>query len=347
MSATSLSITMPTSHHVPKGRVLCVDDEPCILRALSWLLKKEFHVVTAQSGREALELIRSDEFDVVISDQRMPEMSGVDFLNEVKTLAPRAIRILLTGYSDLQSAIRSVNESEIFRFVTKPWDVEELPSIVAQAVAIAKGQTLTPLLPSTTEIPADRSAKILVLDDDEAIHAAVEMSAGDLTEVIHVTSPVDAFKALQNDDIGVILAARKLGSMDLTHLLCLLKRQHPQIVSIVLTETSDTALVCQLINQGQIFRLIAKPVKAGELRLALKSALSKRNELLDDPVLAARYQVEPLAEDAEHLLQEQLAGRAPPVTPHQAPPVSPDTGPVKTKPVTGFVGHFMSRLFRS
>jgi serine/threonine-protein kinase len=169
------------------------------------------------------------------------------------------------------------------------------------------------------------------------------MSAGDLSEVIHVTSPVDAFKALQNEDIGVILAARKLGSMDLTHLLCLLKRQHPQIVSIVLTETSDTALVCQLINQGQIFRLIAKPVKAGELRLALKSALSKRHELLDDPLLAARYQVEPLGEDAEHLLHEQLAGRAPP----EAPPLPAGPCPTRTKPLTGFVGHFMRRLFRS
>lgn len=334
---------MPTSHHAPKGRVLCVDDEPCILRALSWLLKKEFHVVTAESAREGLELIRTGEFDVVISDQRMPEMSGVDFLNEVKILTPRAIRILLTGYSDLQSAIRSVNESEIFRFVTKPWDVEELPSIVAQAVAIAKGQAITALVPPVDETPASRSAKILVLDDDESIHAAVEMSAGDLAEVIHVTSPVDAFKVLQNDDIGVILAARKLGSMDLTHLLCLLKRQHPQIVSIVLTETSDTALVCQLINQGQIFRLIAKPVKAGALRLALKSALSKRNELLDDPVLASRYQVEPLAEDAEHLVQDQLAGRAPPET----PPLPPGLCPAQTKPATGFVGHFMRRLFRS
>lgn len=342
MSATSLSITMPANLHAPKGRVLCVDDEASILRALSWLLKKEFHVVTAQSAREGLELIRDDEFDVVISDQRMPEMCGVEFLNQVKTQAPRAMRILLTGYSDLQSVLRSVNESEIFRFVTKPWDVEELPAIVAEAVAIAKGQTVVEQAPAATVLPASRAAKILVLDDDEAIHSAVEMSAGDLAEVIHVTSPVDAFKALKDEDIGVILAERKLGSMDLTHLLCLLKRQHPQIVSVVLTDTADTDLVCRLINQGQIFRLIPKPAKAGDLRIALKAALSRRKELIENPSLASRYQVAPLGEPLEPSLREELGD--PPAGAGQTPD-SPALDATTGKSPTGPFGRFMRQLF--
>ena len=342
MSAQTLSITMPASLYAPKGRVLCVDDEPNILRALSWLLKKDFHVVTALSAREGLALIRDGEFDVVISDQRMPEMSGVDFLNEVKALAPRAMRILLTGYSDLQSVLRSVNESEIFRFVTKPWDVEELPSIVAQAVEIAKSLAAPIQVPPVNDRPASRSAKILVLDDDEAIHSAVEMSAGDLAEVIHVTNPVDALKALKIDDIGVILTERKLGSMDLTHLLCLLKRQHPQIVSIVLTDTTDTDLVCQLINRGQIFRLVPKPVKAGSLRLALKSALATRNELLDQPALAKRYHVEDLDADEAQQLHEQLAGQS--ASPATAPAL-PDLGATGHKSLSGRAGNFLRQLF--
>lgn len=341
MSASSLSITMPASLHALKGRVLCVDDEPNILRALSWLLKKEFHVVTAQSAREGLELIRDGEFDVVISDQRMPEMCGVDFLSQVKTLAPRAMRILLTGYSDLQSVLRSVNESEIFRFVTKPWDVEELPVIVAQAVAIAKGHALVPQAPAAAAMPASRAAKILVLDDDEAIHSAVEMSAGDLAEVIHVTSPVDAFKALKDEDIGVILAERKLGSMDLTHLLCLLKRQHPQIVSVVLTDTADTELVCRLINQGQIFRLIPKPAKAGDLRIALKAALNKRQELLEHPALASRYPVAALGEQVEHRLREELGS----ASAADLPPLSPALEAAPGKAPSGPFGRFMRHLF--
>ena len=295
MSAIPLSITTPESTQASRARVLCVDDEPNILRALSWLLKKDFHVVTAVSAHEGLQLIKTGDFDVVISDQRMPEMSGVEFLSEVKTLAPRAMRILLTGYSDMQAVLRSVNESEIFRFVNKPWDVVELPSIVAQAAEIARNQEIITASNQAPQIEApalSQNQKILVIDDDEVTHMTVEISAGDLAEVIHVTNPTDAFKALQEENIGVILAERKLGTMDLTRFLCLVKRQHPQIISIVLTETPDSNLICQLINQGQIYRFIQKPVKAGFLRFTLKSALAKRAELLATPVLANRHQVE-------------------------------------------------------
>jgi serine/threonine-protein kinase len=291
MSANALSITMPMRIQAPKGRILCVDDEPNILRALSWLLKKDFQVVTAQSARDGLELVRTGDFDVVISDQRMPEMSGIDFLNQVKMMAPRAMRILLTGYSDMQAVLRSVNEAEIFRYVSKPWDVTELPGIVAQAAEIARRQEselANP--PPIIDAQAHRPTKLLVLDDDESIHSTVEMSVGDLAEVIHVTSPVDALSILAKEDIGVIIAERTLGTMDLTHLLCLLKRQHPQIVSIVLTESMDSSLITKLINQGQIYRFIPKPVKAGFLRLTLKSALVRHKELLDNPALSERYQ---------------------------------------------------------
>ncbi|MBS1142882.1 MAG: hypothetical protein H6R14_288 [Proteobacteria bacterium] len=275
-----------------KGRVLCVDDEPNILRALSWLLRRDFQVVTAASAREALGLVRQGDFDVVISDQRMPEMSGVEFLSEVKLMAPRAMRILLTGYSDMQSVVQSVNDAEVFRFVNKPWDVVELPQIIAQAAEIARQQEALPP-PNLThpEIAGERLPKILVLDEDESTHSAVELSVGDLAQIVHVTSPVDAFRLLEDEEIGIILSERKLGTMDLTHLLCLLKRKHPQIVSIVVTASDDSNLICRMINQGQIYRFITKPLKAGSLRLALKSAIAKRSELLENPSLLERHQV--------------------------------------------------------
>jgi serine/threonine-protein kinase len=341
MSAFPLSITLAESPHATRGRVLCVDDELNILRALSWLLRKEFQVVTAQSAYEGLELIKTGDFDVVISDQRMPEMSGVEFLSEVKVLAPRAMRILLTGYSDMDAVLRSVNESEIFRFVNKPWNVIELPSIVAQAAEIAKNQKIITLnsQPSiNVETPNGLVEKILVIDDDEVTHSTVEMSAGDLAEVIHVTNPSDAFKVLQEKNIGVILAERKLGTMDLTHFLCLLKRQHPQIVSIVLTETPDSNLICQLINQGQIFRFIQKPVKPGFLRLTLKSALVKRAELIATPSLISRHQVEVPSSWDTNTLSDQKAGNVNTLS-------DAITDPVKNLSLFAKVGGFMRRAF--
>lgn len=342
MPANALAITMPNSPAAPKGRVLCVDDEPSILRALSWLLKKEFQVVTAQSARDGLELIRTGDFDVVISDQQMPEMSGVDFLNQVRQMAPRSMRILLTGYSDLQAVLRSVNESEIFRYVTKPWDVSELPQIVAQAAEIARKQAAAPQA-AATEMPDGallrQTTKLLVLDDDEATHSAVEMSAGDLAQVIHATSPVDALRMLEKEEIGVILAEHSLGTMDLTHLLCLLKRQHPQLVSIVLTERMDSDLIAKLINQGQIYRFLPKPVKAGHLRQTLKSAIAKRQELLDNPGLAGRHQVEtgPSAPDAP----TAAAALGMPPLPGQLALA----GAPLPAPLFGRLGHLVRRVF--
>ncbi len=291
-----------------KGRVLCVDDEPNILRALSWLLRRDFQVITAASARDALGLIRQGDFDVVISDQRMPEMSGVEFLNQVKLIAPRAMRILLTGYSDMNAVLQSVNEAEVFRFVNKPWDVIELPLIIAQAAEIARQQDATPPpgIVAHPEVAGERLPKILVLDEDEATHSAVELSVGDLAEIVHVTSPVDAFRLLEDEEIGIILSERKLGTMDLTHLLCLLKRKHPQIVSIVVTESDDSNLICRMINQGQIYRFITKPLKAGSLRLALKSAIAKRSELLENPLLLRRHQVSEMSREDTQQLQNSM-----------------------------------------
>lgn len=344
MNANSLTIPPLNSLERLKGRVLCVDDEPNILRALSWLLRKDFQVVTAESAHEGLGLIRTGDFDVVISDHRMPEMSGVDFLSQVKLLAPRAMRILLTGYSDMQAVIQSVNESEIFRFVSKPWDVLELPVIIAQAAEIARRQELAS--PSAVvvhpEITGKRLPRVLVLDEDETTHSIVEMSAGDLAHVIHVTSPVDAFKMLEDKEIGIILSERRLGTMDLTHLLCLLKRKHPQIVSLVVTESEDSNLICRMINQGQIHRFIPKPLKAGNLRLALKSAIAKRSELLENPLLAERHQVDELSCDDAGRLQATLSTRTPL---HNT--VSERSTSNTSVPSVGMLGKLFHRLFGS
>lgn len=308
MIPKTISSQTPPPQAPLKGRVLCVDDEPNILRALSWLLRRDFQVVTSASAKEALGLLSQGDFDVVISDQRMPEMSGVEFLSQVKVMAPRAMRILLTGYSDMSAVLQSVNEAEVFRFVNKPWDVVELPQIISQAAEIARQQdgAPSPKIVAHPEIIGERLPKILVLDEDEATHSAVELSVGDLAQIVHVTSPVDAFRLLEDEEIGIILSERKLGTMDLTHLLCLLKRKHPQIVSIVVTESEDSNLICRMINQGQIYRFITKPLKAGSLRLALKSAIAKRTELLENPMLLERHLVPEMSREDTQRLENSL-----------------------------------------
>ncbi len=114
--------------------LLLVDDEAAILSSLRRLFRRDgYHILTATSGAQGLELLRNQPVDVIVSDQRMPDMTGIEFLREAKRLHPDTVRITLSGYTDLQSIIEAVNEGAVYKFLTKPWDDDLLRSHVAQA----------------------------------------------------------------------------------------------------------------------------------------------------------------------------------------------------------------------
>jgi response regulator RpfG family c-di-GMP phosphodiesterase len=116
-------------------RILCVDDEPNLLDGLKRQLRKQYEVLTAASGAQGLELLASaGPFPVVVSDMRMPEMDGAAFLAHVREQAPDTVRMLLTGQTDIQSAISAVNDGQIFRFLTKPCAPEDLGKALGAAL---------------------------------------------------------------------------------------------------------------------------------------------------------------------------------------------------------------------
>lgn len=115
--------------------VLCVDDEQNILSSLKRLLRKEsYRLLTAASGPEGLEILANNDIDMVISDQRMPGMSGTDFLKQVKALYPEIIRIILTGYTEVDSITEAINEGSIYKFFLKPWNDHDLTLEIRQAL---------------------------------------------------------------------------------------------------------------------------------------------------------------------------------------------------------------------
>ncbi|MCY0966265.1 HD domain-containing phosphohydrolase [Parathalassolituus penaei] len=116
------------------GRILLVDDEPAVLQALKRLLYRQYQVETASSGHDALAKLSEEPFDLIISDMRMPGMSGADLLAICFERWPDMTRVLITGYSDLESAVKAVNDGNIFRYVNKPWNNEQLRGIVADAL---------------------------------------------------------------------------------------------------------------------------------------------------------------------------------------------------------------------
>lgn len=118
-----------------KSKVLLVDDEEYVLHALKrLLLDEDYEVLTGLSGREGLELLKNNEVSVIVSDHRMPEMTGVDFLEKARLISPDTVRIILTGYADVTAAIDAINRGGAYKFITKPWDHDELIHVVSDAV---------------------------------------------------------------------------------------------------------------------------------------------------------------------------------------------------------------------
>ena len=114
--------------------LLLVDDEENIVSSLKRLFRRDgYHILTANSGAEALNVLAANEVHVILSDQRMPGMTGVEFLREAKVRCPGSVRITLSGYTDLQSIIDAVNEGAVYKFLTKPWEDARLREHVAQA----------------------------------------------------------------------------------------------------------------------------------------------------------------------------------------------------------------------
>lgn len=113
--------------------ILIVDDEKDNLEALRRLLRNQYEVTITESPFEALKLIRKNTYHVIVSDQRMPEMTGVELLEKAKALSPVSVRILLTGYTDIDSVIGAINRGNIYRYIAKPWDPEDLRLTLRQA----------------------------------------------------------------------------------------------------------------------------------------------------------------------------------------------------------------------
>lgn len=141
--------------------VVFLDDETSILSSLQRLFSRElFGVRTTADFREVLKWVEADEIKVVVSDHRMPDIRGTDLLVKVRELSPATVRILFTGYADFSAAQEAINHSGVHRFVTKPWDNDDLLTVVRQAIAAydadkAKNDELQALRKRVKELEKD------------------------------------------------------------------------------------------------------------------------------------------------------------------------------------------------
>lgn len=119
-----------------KLRILYVDDEVNNLTSFKASFRRDYKVFTAESGKAGLEILKDNPVELIITDQRMPEMTGIEFLENVLLLYPDPIRILLTGYADITAVVDAINKGQIYRYISKPWNEQELGIIIRNALEV-------------------------------------------------------------------------------------------------------------------------------------------------------------------------------------------------------------------
>jgi serine/threonine-protein kinase len=290
-----------------RPRVLFVDDEERILNALKNIFRAKYHVLTAANGHEALEFIRRFKIPVIVSDQRMPGMQGVELLRQARELSPDSVRILLTGYSDLASIVGSINDGEVYRFISKPWDNQELQNVMAEAVAI--GNRMLEREAGQVTLPTHVEAAIVVLDERRDIYGAIDKIAGQSYDLLHAKTIQEALNLLESKEVAVLVADIDMEAENYLLFFSLLKRKYPEVLAIVLTSASDSELVIHLINEAQIYRFLNKPVNQSLMAQYLHSAIGRYAEFKRSPELLERHRVREPAKAASATLAQGLVDR--------------------------------------
>ena len=301
-SARTLADGTSILQKVERPKILLLDDEERILNALSALFRYKYQVFTATDGEKALAILKQCHVHVVISDQRMPAMTGIEFLRRAKVVSPNTVRILLTGFSDLSAVVDSVNDGEVYRFLNKPWGNQEIQAVVADAVTI--GITLEAEVPhapnngqpriaggATDVAPSSQPAVVIMHERREAFEQ-VRPLLDDTNPVVYAKSLEACLETLRTHNVAVVVSDIKVRNDDCTELLKLLKHEHPQILTIVLADSADIDRVIELINQAKIFRYVLSPCKPQKLKFFIDSALTHFQRSLANPALLRQQVVD-------------------------------------------------------
>lgn len=187
---------MPTNNDSASKKILFVDDEAPILKALNRLfMDTEYEVFTAESGKEALEILAMEKIDMVISDMRMPEMNGYQLLQNVKKLYPDSLRVILSGYSEKNTILEALQKNIAKLYILKPWENDKLILLVDQLFEtenILRNSNLLSLINHVDELPTLKSSYCNIMDliDNDAdivkIASAIEKDPSIATKILHI-----------------------------------------------------------------------------------------------------------------------------------------------------------------
>jgi signal transduction histidine kinase len=237
-----------------------VDDEVDVLESLRHQFHRGYRVLTSVSGKHAIELLANDQIELILTDQRMPGMSGDQFLREARRLKPDAIRMLFTGYADIQAVISAVNEGHIFRYILKPWDSAELEGIIRQGVEqyelLAERKRLVGELQAANleltraNVELARAGQLKSAFIEVASHefnTPITLVLG-LTELLRLSNPERSER--ENEILRQISASGQQLARHVTHLLTLLR-----------AEDFRKTLERKAVDLGELFERVADQVR--------------------------------------------------------------------------------------
>ncbi|MDP2144628.1 MAG: response regulator [Gallionella sp.] len=294
-------------------RILLLDDDDFILAALRRELMNQPYV-----GHEGLEieafvspvaaLARAREpdgyFDVVISDNRMPEMNGIDFLRAFREIQPDAARIILSGHADMQDMMRAINEAHIDFFIDKPWHEYDLKSALWQALRHYELRYENRRLAKEYlerfglhhQLKRKDKYLLMIVDDEQNVlralkrelDASYSQGAFGMYQIeVHTFDQVDAaIQAAQERQFDVILSDYAMQGMNGIEFLSLFRDAQPDAVRILLSGTVDVNVLVSAVNRASVSCFIGKPWRDYELRAAIDRALTHRELELDNRILA-------------------------------------------------------------
>ena len=298
-----------------KYTILFVDDEPRITSALRAIFRKEYTVLIANSGANALTILASNDVDVIVSDQRMPEMLGNELLATVSKHYPQTMRILLTGFMDKQAIVDSINEGEVYRFINKPWNNEQMREVIAEA-ALASEIPIIDYGEINQESPDQAPASDTTENQDnitpEAVTVEIEDRAMLMIEqqkdirhqirkfcssqeiMIYGTQNVEqaVAAATSRESIGVAIVELSEDTSEAVQTINLLKQARPELITIALTEEYDAHTAVDLINQGQVFKYLAKPLDINGFQKTIQNAFLRHSFLKKNTNSTRRFKVE-------------------------------------------------------
>jgi DNA-binding NtrC family response regulator len=288
-----------------KYSVLFVDDEKRILTALKSVFRREYDVYIAGGGEEALAILAENKVDVIVSDQRMPNMLGNELLTKVRQLYPKTMRLLLTGFMDKEAIIKTINEGEIYRFINKPWRNDEIHKTIAEA-ALASEFDITETVDHNPSDAKQNSTFLKDIAGNNPDQGVVMMgSSQELRNQIRqvcrqhdiniygtqsIPQAVGVVSA--RSGIGVAIIELPVNTDEAIQTISIFKEKRPELISIVLSNETDAETAVALINSGQVFRYLTKPLETEKLEQAMEKAFTRHHILKNHAGAKKRYQVE-------------------------------------------------------